>query len=290
MKKNKLFLLTFIIIFGILLGISIAVACDVLGVNLTAGISSSETTRNEEEVDSKQDTDEVVTEITEEETTTTTMLQEQQTIETSTDISTVVTAGIISPTTKQIALTFDSGWEYENTETLLNLLDEYGVKATFFTRGLWAKDHPDLAIEIVRRGHALENHSLTHGHMIEMTDEEVKSEISQTTDIISQTTGYSSSLFRPPYGEYDNRVLRILKEEGYPYTILWTVDSHDWAQELNGVKITKDYVVNRVLNNASNGGIILMHVGGYETVNALPEIITGLRSQGYDLVKVNDML
>ena len=204
--------------------------------------------------------------------------------------SIVITNGRTNPECMKMALTFDSGWEYENTETLLNLLDEYGVKATFFTRGLWAKDHPDLAIEIVRRGHALENHSLTHGHMIEMTDEEVKSEISQTTDIISQTTGYSSSLFRPPYGEYDNRVLRILKEEGYPYTILWTVDSHDWAQELNGVKITKDYVVNRVLNNASNGGIILMHVGGYETVNALPEIITGLKSQGYDLIKVNDML
>ncbi|MFZ3086373.1 MAG: polysaccharide deacetylase family protein, partial [Candidatus Hydromicrobium sp.] len=131
---------------------------------------------------------------------------------------------------------------------------------------------------------------LTHGHMSTMTDAEVENEIRQTTDIIRETTGYLPQLFRPPYGEYDKRILRILKEERYPYTILWTVDSYDWAEELNGVKITKDYLVNRVLNKASDNGIILMHVGGYETIHALPEIITGLRSKGYELVKVNDML
>lgn len=206
------------------------------------------------------------------------------------DMSKIIRMGITHHQTKQIALTFDSGWLYENTEALLNLLDAYDVKATFFTRGLWAKDHPDLAAEIVNKGHALENHSLTHDHMTLMTDMEVRNEISKTTDIIKQTTNYLPHLFRPPYGEYDERILKILKEEGYPYTILWTVDSHDWAEELNGVKITKDYLVNRVLENASDNGIILMHVGGYETVKALPEIIDGLRSEGYILVKVNDML
>ena len=210
--------------------------------------------------------------------------------ETTADASTVISAGIVNHATKQIALTFDAGWLYENTEPLLNLLDKYNVKATFFVRGLWAKEHPDLATEIVNRGHDLENHSLTHGHMNTMTDAEVVNEIRQTTDIIRETTGFLPQLFRPPYGEYDKRILRILKEEGYPYTILWTVDSYDWTEEMNGVKITKDYLVNRVLNNASDNGIILMHVGGYETINALPEIITGLKSKGYELVKVNDML
>jgi len=68
------------------------------------------------------------------------------------------------------------------------------------------------------------------------------------------------------------------------------VDSYDWAEEMNGIKITKDYLISRVLDKASDNGIILMHVGGYETIHALPEIITGLRSEGYELVKVNDML
>ena len=264
--KNKLFLLFSILILLTLLGT--AATYNLCGITQTTETVSSDSIENEANDTSGHSTEE----------------------ETAADASTVIEAGIVNHTTKQIALTFDAGWLYENTEALLNLLDEYNVKATFFVSGLWVKEHPDLAIEIVNRGHTLENHSLTHGHMSEMADAEVKNEISQTTDIIIETTGYLPQLFRPPYGEYDERILRILKEEGYPYTILWTVDSYDWAEELNGVKITKDYLVNRVLSKASDNGIILMHVGGYETIKALPEIITGLRSEGYELVKVNDML
>jgi peptidoglycan/xylan/chitin deacetylase (PgdA/CDA1 family) len=274
--KNKLFPLFFILILLTLLGT--AATCNLFGIIPTTETTTSGTIRNETGKTSPQTTavKETAAEATEEKTTA--------------DASTVITAGIVNHGKKQIALTFDAGWEYENTELLLNLLDKYSVKSTFFVRGLWVKDHPDLAIEIVNRGHDLENHSLTHGHMSIMTDVEVEKEISGTTDIIKETTGFLPNLFRPPYGEYDNRILRILKADGYPYAILWTVDSYDWAEEMNGVKITKDYLVNRVLNKASDNGIILMHVGGYETIHALPEIITGLRSEGYELVKVNDML
>ena len=273
--KNKLFPLFSILILLTLLGT--AATCNLCGITPTTESVSSESIVNEADDTSGQNTEEeTAAEATEEETTA--------------DASTVIRAGIVNHATKQIALTFDAGWLYENTDALLNLLDEYNVKATFFVRGLWVKEHPDLATEIVNRGHALENHSLTHGHMSTMTDAEVKNEIRGTTDMIRETTGYLPQLFRPPYGEYDKRILRILKEEGYPYTILWTVDSYDWAEELNGVKITKDYLVGRVLDKASDNGIILMHVGGYETIHALPEIITGLRSEGYELVKVNDML
>jgi peptidoglycan/xylan/chitin deacetylase (PgdA/CDA1 family) len=278
--KNKLFSLFSILILLTLLGT--AATCNLCGKIQSEETLSSATTENEAEGPSVQDTIE--------ETTAATIRQEQQTIETSAEESTVIESGIDDLQTKRIALTFDAGWLYENTETLLNLLDEFNVKATFFARGLWVKDHPDLAAEIISRGHNLENHSLTHDHIITKTDSEVQNEIRQTTDIIKETTGYLPELFRPPYGEYDQRLLRILKAEGYNYTIMWTVDSHDWAQELNGVKITKDYLVNRVLDNASDNGIILMHVGGYETLNALPEIITGLKSEGYELVKVSDML
>ena len=274
--KNKLFPLFSILILLTLLGT--AATCNLCGITPTTETVSSDNIENEANDTSGQNTEEEETaaEATEEETTA--------------NASTVIRAGIVNHATKQIALTFDAGWLYENTEALLNLLDEYNVKATFFVRGLWVKEHPDLAIEIVNRGHTLENHSLTHGHMSTMTDAEVENEIRGTTDMIRETTGYLPQLFRPPYGEYDKRILRILKEEGYPYTILWTVDSYDWAEEVNGVKITKDYLVNRVLNKASDNGIILMHVGGYETIHALPEIITRLRSEGYELVKVNDML
>jgi peptidoglycan/xylan/chitin deacetylase (PgdA/CDA1 family) len=216
--------------------------------------------------------------------------QQEQAKEKTAVLSEVIRAGRAEHAAKEIALTFDAGWLYENAKVLLNLLAEYHVEATFFARGNWVKDHPELATKIVKSGHALENHSLTHGHLSTMTDAEIKAEIHRTTDIIREVTGYQPKLFRPPYGEYDKRILRILREEGYPYTILWSVDSHDWAEELNGVKITKEYLIDRVLENASDNGIVLMHVGGYETVNALPEIIRGLRAAGYELVKVQDIL
>ena len=274
--KNKLFPLFSILILLTLLGT--AATCNLCGITPTTETASSDSVETE--------TDDTSVQNTEEEETADAVIEEK----TSADASTVIREGINNNAAKQLALTFDSGWFYENTEALLDLLDEYNVKATFFARGLWVKEHPDLAKEIVNRGHDLENHSLTHGHMSTMPDAEVENEISETTDIIKVTTGYLPQLFRPPYGEYDERILKILIEEGYPYTILWTVDSHDWAEELNGVKITKDYLANRVLSKASDNAIILMHVGGYETVNALPEIITGLRSEGYELVKVRDML
>lgn len=207
-----------------------------------------------------------------------------------TEESIVINAGTFASADKQIALTFDAGWLYDQTPALLNILDDYRVKATFFLRGKWAEDHPDLVKDIFNRGHSVENHSLTHGHMNEMTDEEVLNEMTSSTKIIEEITGYKPYLFRPPFGEYNNSILKILAQQGYPYTVKWTVDSLDWAEEMNGIKITEQYLIDRVLSNASDKGIVLMHVGGYQTVNALPEIIEGLRDMGYNLVKVNDML
>ena len=172
--KSKYLPLVAILTLIILLGT--AATCNLCGITPTTETVSSDTAENETDYTSAQDTEEeTVAEATEEET--------------AADVSTVITEGIVNHATKQIALTFDAGWLYENTEALLNLLDEYNVKATFFVRGLWVKEHPDLAAEIVDRGHALENHSLTHGHMSTMTDAEVKNEIRKTTDMIKEKNG-----------------------------------------------------------------------------------------------------
>lgn len=204
--------------------------------------------------------------------------------------SKVIKQGNTTGNGKQIALTFDAGWLHEQTILLLDVLDQYGVKSTFFPRALWVTSYPELAREIVERGHILENHSLTHGHMREMTDQQISEELRESTRILKEVRGSNPTLFRPPYGEYDTRMLKILGEEGYPYTVMWTVDTFDWAEEIRGEKVTADYLVNRVLSNASDRGIVLMHIGGYKTVEALPRMITGLREKGYELVTVNEML
>lgn len=204
--------------------------------------------------------------------------------------SKLVWGGTGTSEAKQIALTFDSGWEYDKTLQLLDVLDKYQVKATFFLRGGWVKDHPDLAREIVSRGHLIENHSQAHGHMNTMTQDEIAADIIESTDIIKNTIGYTPTLFRPPYGEYNNRLLNALGEQGYHYTVMWTIDSHDWAETMNGVNVTEQYLIDRVLNKASDNGIVLMHVGGYHTVNALPEIITRLRDAGYEMVTLEELI
>lgn len=214
--------------------------------------------------------------------------------------------GTVSSGGKQIALTFDSGWEYTHAIPLLNVLDEYGIKATFFPRADWVKDHPELGREIVNRGHTMGNHSKTHPEMTEKAGTsatKIREEMRESTRIIQDICGVKPYLFRPPYGSYDSRLLEILAEEGYPYTIMWSIDTIDWdagnMRSVGGVQtlVDEDFIVNRVLLNSDskkNNGIVLMHIGGdtagHLTVKALPRIIEGLRSQGYSFTTVDRML
>ena len=216
--------------------------------------------------------------------------------------SQVIERGTVSAGGKQIALTFDSGWEYTHTEPLLNVLDQYGVKATFFPRADWLKTHPDLGRKIVKGGHTVGNHSKTHGDMTKekMSAAKIREEMRDSTRIIKEICGVDPCLFRPPYGAYDSQLLEILAEEGYPYTIMWTVDTLDWdagnTRKVDGkdTLIDEDFIVNRALTKAANNGIILMHIGGntagHLTVPALPRIIEGLRDQGYSFTTVDKML
>lgn len=220
--------------------------------------------------------------------------------------SQVFEKGTISSSAKQIALTFDSGWEYTHAIPLLNVLDEYGIKATFFPRADWLVSHPDLGREIIKRGHTMGNHSRTHPEMTEkagISAAKIREEMRESTEIIQEICGVKPYLFRPPYGAYDSRLLEILGEEGYPYTIMWSIDTIDWdagnMRNVGGVQtlIDEDFIVNRVLQNSDskkNNGIVLMHIGGdtagHLTVKALPRIIEGLRSQGYSFTTVDRIL
>lgn len=221
-------------------------------------------------------------------------------------ISQVIYNGTVSSGKKQIALTFDSGWIYDQTIPILDVLDQHGVKATFFPRAGWLIGSDggikgrELGKEIVRRGHTVGNHSLEHKHMTKMSAAEFREDIRESTRIIEEVCGVRPYLFRPPYGEnYSDQLLTILAEEGYPYTIMWSIDTLDWdagnTRKVDGKEtlIDVNFIVNRVLKNEEkkkNNGIVLMHVGGPATAQALPEIIDGLKEQGYSFTTVDKML
>jgi len=204
--------------------------------------------------------------------------------------STVITKGLVNASSKQIALTFDAGWEYETTIPLLNMLDKQGVKATFFLRALWVRDHPDLAKEILKRGHSIQNHSLTHPHMKEMTEAEIRKEFTESTAIFKSVLGITPTLFRPPFGEYNSTVLKVAGEQGYKYTVMWSIDTIDWAESYSGETVDTNFIIDRVLNNATDKDIVLMHIAYIKTVDALPEMIQTLKDRGYTFKTVPQMV
>lgn len=125
---------------------------------------------------------------------------------------------------KKIALTFDAAWGNEDTAKILEILKKHDVHVTFFMTGGWVESYPDDVKAILAAGHDLGNHSENHKNMSRISDEEKRQELMSVHDRVKELTGYEMFLFRPPYGDYDNAVVRVAEECGY-YPIQWDVDS-----------------------------------------------------------------
>ncbi len=184
---------------------------------------------------------------------------------------------------KNVAITFDASWGAENTQKILDILDKYDAKATFFLVGIWVDDYPDMVKQISAAGHEIGNHSSTHPHMNSLSEAEIEKELSTTSEKIKKLTGKDVRLFRPPYGEYNNRVVVTARSLGYQ-VIQWDVDSLDWKD------LSADVMAQRILPKAKEGSIILFHNDGKYTPEVLPTILGELKSRGYKFVRVSDLI
>ncbi len=184
---------------------------------------------------------------------------------------------------KMIAISFDASWGAERTEQILDILDKYNVKTTFFLVNIWIEDYPDLAAEIVERGHEIGLHTETHPHMTQLSDSKIIEELNNNCQLISDTCDYTPKLFRPPYGDYNNRVIELANSLGYT-TIQWSVDSLDW-KDLSAAEIEQ-----RVLKKIEAGDIVLFHNNGLHTAEALPSIIEECQRRGLKIVPVGELL
>ena len=126
----------------------------------------------------------------------------------------------------QVAISFDAASGADDTDTLLQILEENDVKTTFFMCGYWVDKYPEEVKKIAEAGHDLGNHSATHPHMSQLSKEQIKEELITTGNKIEELTGVKSELFRPPFGEYTNDVISAAEECGY-YTIQWDVEGLD---------------------------------------------------------------
>lgn len=197
----------------------------------------------------------------------------------------IIDAAKLSQGQKVISLTFDDGPWPGTTAQILDILKENNIKATFFVVGQNVKRYPDLVKRIIAEGHAIGNHTWHHWYHY-MNPQAAAYEIDHTTDLIYQTTGVKTNLFRPPGGMMHNGVVAYARNSKYAI-VMWSSDSVDYSLPA----VPK--LISNVFRLARPGGIVLMHDGGgnrTKTVQALPEIISGFRNQGYSFVTVPELL
>ena len=132
---------------------------------------------------------------------------------------------------KQVAISFDAAWGNEYTAGILDILDTYDVKATFFLVDFWAKKYPDDVKMIHEKGHDIGNHSATHPDMADLSAEQIKNEISSVADTVERITGKRTVLFRPPYGSYNNRLIECAEELEHT-VIQWDVERCETAENV----------------------------------------------------------
>lgn len=184
-----------------------------------------------------------------------------------------------------IALTFDAGASSEPAHSILDTLRQKDVHCTFFLTGDWVRQNPELVRRMVAEGHELGNHSDTHPQFTELSDEEIGKELAAVEEAVFSLTGHSTKpYFRPPFGNRDDRVRRVVQENGY-FTIYWTYFVWDWVEDT-----TAEEVLNYALDDACNGAIVVLHLGAPQTAEALPQIIDGLRARGYRLTTLGELL
>lgn len=126
--------------------------------------------------------------------------------------------------------------------------------------------------------------------MREMTEAEIRKDFTDSTAIFKNVLGITPVLFRPPFGEYNDTVLKVAGEQGYKYTVMWSIDTIDWATTYNGVNIDAKYITDKVLDRATDKDIVLMHIAYMKTVDALPRMIQTLKDRGYTFKTVPQMV
>lgn len=184
---------------------------------------------------------------------------------------------------KAIALSFDAAWGNEDTQLLIDILNQYNVKATFFLVGDWVDRYPESVKQLYDAGMEIGNHSDNHAHFTKLSSEGITADVSACNEKIKAITGAAPTLFRCPYGEYDDHVVSAINGMGM-HVIQWDVDSLDWKD------LSAEDIYERVTSRAAPGSICLFHNAALHTPEALPSIIEYLLSEGYSIVPISQLI
>jgi peptidoglycan/xylan/chitin deacetylase (PgdA/CDA1 family) len=186
---------------------------------------------------------------------------------------------------KRVALTFDAAYDTAPLPAILATLSEERIPATFFFTGEFVEDFPSSVAAVVRTGAPIGNHSFSHPDFTQITADAVREQLRSTARALTAAGAPDPRpLFRFPYGARDASTLALVGSEGY-YSIFWTIDTLDWKADR-----TVDEIREAVRDRLVPGAIILMHVGGPRTAEALPLVISDIRARGYTFVDLRSAL
>lgn len=188
------------------------------------------------------------------------------------------------PTKPYVALTFDDGPHGNKTLDLLDRLKQLRVPATFFVVGSKVRVYPEIVERIVLDGHELGNHTFHHYRLPRIPLAAVPEEITRTRDLLREIVGVDVRLFRPPGGEYNDAIQKIVKDLD-AVNVLWSDDPADYK-----VGRTAPQIAQFLLRDITPGGIVLLHSGLPETVAALPTFVNALRAKGLQFVTVSELV
>lgn len=188
--------------------------------------------------------------------------------------------------TPSVALTFDAGGDVAPASSILNVLNNRGVHATWFFTGQWAQQNPNILMGVARGGYQIGNHTMTHTDLPTISADDICRQLNQADQVISAISGRPTTrpYYRPPDGARNDFVRQTTAKLGYR-TVMWTIDTLDWQTDS-----TPDRILSIIQNQLTNGAIILMHAGSSSEAEALDRVITFLQNKGYSLKTLDEIL
>lgn len=185
---------------------------------------------------------------------------------------------------KKIALTFDAAWGNSDTDQLIQILKKHKAKATFFATGEWVDKFPDDVKKLAAAGHDIQNHSDKHPHVAKIETDKLIADTKACDDKIETLTGKRPTLYRAPYGEYDDEMMKVFSSKLKHQVVQWNVDSRDWKRP------SVEKMIASVTKAVAPGSILLFHNDLPNTPVALDGILNQLDQQGYQYILVSDLI
>lgn len=184
----------------------------------------------------------------------------------------------------EVAITFNCAWGNSDIDEILQILDSYNAKSTFFVTGDFGERFPNEVIKIAQYGHEIASHSYMHPHVASISQQELIDDTLLSVEILQRLISDPITLYRAPYGEYNDNVVQTIQEQ-LGYTVIqWSLDSRDWQKP----PLTE--IANNILNQIEKGDIVLFHTDTQPTPQAVSIILEQLSDMDYRFITVSELL